>query len=524
MGNYVTFNVNVKGKSHKVQIEKGVTFENNTKTYKVDNSGKLQIFDKNTKKWTSGSSISMTNYQFQVFRAVADNAKEGNGIILSSKDIDKSFELYKNGKLTEDLSKGLPTGYKIERPEIYSKNKAVKVGVKDDVKKQTAATLTFSYGDKAAPAAGSSNKPSNKGKTQSSKPAGSAANKPSSASKSNRSSAASNNHSVTTNTGVSSNSDYFPFVGMSFGPSPFNLMSAGRAFNNSSINKSSSFTYTIKNGDSIVSLAREYGIDTYTLLAANPGIKYDVKYRKYDTAVLNTEKLSIGQKIVIPERYTVKPGSVKNFSDIARITGVSEDYIKNTLAKNEGLKLKPYRDSGGVVTIGYGHTGRYKGKPITMKYPKSITKQEALELLTNDILEHKQRTIAYLGTPYLNAPKSVQDTILDITFNKGIFDGFMHPYHSIETRKIAADLTFMNYSGALAHTPRTNNSKSSAGLDKRNVLRFIHGLRDLSFFERTLAMTKFQPYYDLALQNNKNASVRRDLEHAWENAKLGRFD
>lgn len=507
MGNYVTLNVNVKGKTHKVQIEKGVSFENNTKTYKVDNNGKLQVFDKETKKWSSGSSISMTNYQFQVFKAVADNANEGSGIILSSKDIDKSFELYRNGKLTDDLSKDLPTGYKIERPEIYSKSNTVKVGVKNNVKNEMAATLSFSYGAQATD--GKSNKPSGSSKPTASKPTASTTNKP----------AVSNKPTTTT---VSSSGA--PFGGLGWGFPGLNMMAVASAFNDKNITKQSSYVHTIKEGDSIVKLAIENGIDTYTLLAANPQIKYNVTFKNYDKAVLNTGTLKIGQKITIPERYTIKPGSVKSFSDIARITGVSEDYIKNILTKNEGLRLKPYKDGGGVVTIGYGHTGRFKGKPISMNYPKSITNQEALELLANDILEHKQRTIAYLGSAYVNAPQSLQDTILDITFNKGIFDGFMHPFHGIETQKIATDLAFRNYSGALAHTPRTNNSTKSPGLDKRNVLRFIHGLKDLSFIDRTMAMTQFKPYYDLALKNNKSESVKRELEQAWNNAKLNKFN
>lgn len=52
----------------------------------------------------------------------------------------------------------------------------------------------------------------------------------------------------------------------------------------------------------------------------------------------------------------------------------------NLIAKFEGLSLKPYLDSAGVPTIGYGNTLYPDGKRVTMK-DKAITKEYALELL-----------------------------------------------------------------------------------------------------------------------------------------------
>jgi lysozyme len=52
------------------------------------------------------------------------------------------------------------------------------------------------------------------------------------------------------------------------------------------------------------------------------------------------------------------------------------------VAQFEGLALKAYRCPAGVLTIGYGHTGAdvYEGQ--------SITKDEALDLLADDLRKH----------------------------------------------------------------------------------------------------------------------------------------
>lgn len=50
---------------------------------------------------------------------------------------------------------------------------------------------------------------------------------------------------------------------------------------------------------------------------------------------------------------------------------------KELLVKLEGLKLQAYKDSGGVWTIGVGHTPSYEGQ--------KITKDQAYELLSQDL-------------------------------------------------------------------------------------------------------------------------------------------
>lgn len=55
-----------------------------------------------------------------------------------------------------------------------------------------------------------------------------------------------------------------------------------------------------------------------------------------------------------------------------------EAHLLADLRKDEGLRLKPYRDSVGVLTIGYGHTKNVSGP---------ITKEEAERLLASDVQE-----------------------------------------------------------------------------------------------------------------------------------------
>ena len=52
----------------------------------------------------------------------------------------------------------------------------------------------------------------------------------------------------------------------------------------------------------------------------------------------------------------------------------------------EDLRLQGYDDGGGVMTIGYGHTGKVDGKPITKNM--QITKEKAEELYRKDFEIH----------------------------------------------------------------------------------------------------------------------------------------
>lgn len=75
----------------------------------------------------------------------------------------------------------------------------------------------------------------------------------------------------------------------------------------------------------------------------------------------------------------------------------------------EGLRLVAYRDAGGVLTIGYGHTG---GK---LKKGDTMTKDEAYSTLCQD-LSKKGRFVNALG---VCETQGQFDALTDFCFNLG---------------------------------------------------------------------------------------------------------
>ena len=86
---------------------------------------------------------------------------------------------------------------------------------------------------------------------------------------------------------------------------------------------------------------------------------------------------------------------------------------KQFLIKLEGLKLKAYKDSGGVPTIGVGSLDMPSGKLVKMG--DTITQQEAMDLLTADL-----RTSEKALAPYENRLNQKQyDALVCFIFNIG---------------------------------------------------------------------------------------------------------
>ena len=83
--------------------------------------------------------------------------------------------------------------------------------------------------------------------------------------------------------------------------------------------------------------------------------------------------------------------------------------IKDQLIRHEGLRLKPYRDPSGKLTIGFGRNLDDTG----------ITHDEALFLLENDI----SRAISGLrrNLPYFDSLDEMRRNVLtNMTFNLGM--------------------------------------------------------------------------------------------------------
>jgi lysozyme len=82
--------------------------------------------------------------------------------------------------------------------------------------------------------------------------------------------------------------------------------------------------------------------------------------------------------------------------------------VKQRITKHEGLRLKPYRDSVGKLTIGVGRNLDDKG----------ILPSEAESLLHNDIMD-AESDVKALYEPYAELTAIRQYVLIDMCFNMG---------------------------------------------------------------------------------------------------------
>jgi len=81
----------------------------------------------------------------------------------------------------------------------------------------------------------------------------------------------------------------------------------------------------------------------------------------------------------------------------------------------EGLGLKAYLCPSGVLTIGYGHTGKVRGNKITLQ--TTITPEEAETLLKEDLTRFEKAVDSLVKVP-LNSNQF--DALVSFVFNIGI--------------------------------------------------------------------------------------------------------
>ena len=140
--------VSVRNKKTKevytVKMQRGVSFENNGAIFRMNEKGILTKYDKYSGDWVECDEILMTQYQWDVFRAVADN--KGDKLTLSKRDIEDAIDMYSDGELTADLGDytGL-NGYNIRKTRSYSSNNAFSTYVTNGKSRQSA-ELVFKYG------------------------------------------------------------------------------------------------------------------------------------------------------------------------------------------------------------------------------------------------------------------------------------------------------------------------------------------------------------------------------------------
>lgn len=80
----------------------------------------------------------------------------------------------------------------------------------------------------------------------------------------------------------------------------------------------------------------------------------------------------------------------------------------NELMKDEGCVLKAYKDTGGVLTIGFGHT-------LGVKPTDVITKEKAYELLAQDMAAVER----WINLQGLNINQNQFDALCSLVYNCG---------------------------------------------------------------------------------------------------------
>lgn len=168
------------------------------------------------------------------------------------------------------------------------------------------------------------------------------------------------------------------------------------------------------------------------LFARLRGLKADQRFTPQDVALIDTLADDLG---------------MARMNDSKRTSSAGLQLIKDV----EGLRLRAYQDTGGVWTIGVGHTG------LDVVKGKIITEAEADRLLAADVREAEE-IVARLF-PVTTQPQF--DALVSFTFNLG------EPQVSSSTlRKLhnAGD-----YAGAAAQFARWkfDNGKEVAGLVTR---------------------------------------------------------
>lgn len=108
-----------------------------------------------------------------------------------------------------------------------------------------------------------------------------------------------------------------------------------------------------------------------------------------------------------------------------KISQAGIDMIKSF----EGLRLTCYKDSVGVKTIGYGHTG------TDVYYGQHITEEEAETLLRADLVRFERHVNSY--DKCYGWTQNEYDAMVSFAFNIGNIDGLT--YNGIRSKKMIAD-------------------------------------------------------------------------------------
>jgi lysozyme len=141
---------------------------------------------------------------------------------------------------------------------------------------------------------------------------------------------------------------------------------------------------------------------------------------------------------------------------------VSPDGI-NLVIRYEGFRADAYQDTGGVWTIGYGHTK-------TVRQGDSIDKAEALQLLHQDLSDHVHDLNVL--TEHLPLTQSMFDALASLIFEIG--------YVQFAGSTLLKLLENHQYLAAWAELPkwRYDNHKEILGMARRRADEGLLFLQD----------------------------------------------
>jgi lysozyme len=91
----------------------------------------------------------------------------------------------------------------------------------------------------------------------------------------------------------------------------------------------------------------------------------------------------------------------------------------NLITSFEGFSAKPYLDSAGIPTIGYGNTYYPGGKKVTMKDP-AITKEKGVEMFAAVLPTYEKIVNSKVKVPLT---QNQFDALVSHTYNTGGSDG-----------------------------------------------------------------------------------------------------
>ena len=219
--------------------------------------------------------------------------------------------------------------------------------------------------------------------------------------------------------------------------------------------------YKVKKGDTPAIIAKKYGIETNTLLAAN-GLDS-----------VSAKNIQINDELIIPPTISVQ--NVKKLEDVASAMGLSKEFIRRLKGQEDGKNMginefhnTPYKDKAGVLTIGIGHVVKPGDK-------QKLTNEEVCTLLVQDLLKVEENLMFVMGGKenYDKLPQPIKEALIDMAFNKGtsIIEKTEGLLWCLKNGKYEAAINKFTYNKS------TKTGEEMSGLSKRRLFDLSVAIR-----------------------------------------------